>query len=124
MYDDQNDYFDLNSKWLSEKEKDEASKKRSYLHANSHKSRRDMKLALNFASRTVSVNNGDHQKYKDNLMIGVNKLLDSTEKRFPKNLFDGDKGQLITEIVTLVSFVFCYFNEYLQLIYVWWWISR
>lgn len=68
-----------------------------------HRSRRDMKVALDFASRTAVLDDDDYRKNKKNLMIGLNKLLDSTEKRFPKNLFEGDKGQLIADIVKLVS---------------------
>lgn len=70
-----------------------------------HRSRKDMKIALDFASRTAMFDDDDHKSNRKSLMIGVNKLLDSTEKRFPKNLFEGDKGQLIADIVKLVSMV-------------------
>ncbi|XP_022911827.2 activating signal cointegrator 1 [Onthophagus taurus] len=103
IFDDQNDYFDLNSKWLSEDDKSNLKKKHASMHSSIHKNRRDMKLALDFASRTVTLDNDEHLKNKKKLMVGVNKLLDSTERRFPKNLFSGEKGELITEIFRLMD---------------------
>lgn len=67
-----------------------------------HKSRKDMRMALDLASRTVNIENDEYMKNKEKLMKSVNKLLDSTEHRFPKNLFDGEKGDLVQEIVKLV----------------------
>ncbi|GJQ66263.1 hypothetical protein Trydic_g4314 [Trypoxylus dichotomus] len=103
VYDDQNDYFDINSKWTSEAENAKLRKKHGSIYSSMHRSKRDMKIALDFASRTVALDNDDHKKNKKNLLMGVNKLLDSTEKRFPKNLFDGEKGQLIADIVKLMD---------------------
>ncbi|KAK9711842.1 ASCH domain [Popillia japonica] len=103
VYDDQNDYFDINSKWSSEDENVKLKKKHASLYSSMHRSRRDMKVALDFASRTAVLDDDDYRKNKKNLMIGLNKLLDSTEKRFPKNLFEGDKGQLIADIVKLMD---------------------
>lgn len=96
----------MNSHWLDENEK--SSMKRKYLlnYNTIHKSRKDMKLALDFASRTVNIENDEYSKNKDKLLKGVNKLLDTTEHRFPKNLFDGDKSDLVTEIVRLVNATF------------------
>lgn len=109
VLDDQNDYFDINSKWSSEDDTMKLKKKHASAYSSMHRSRRDMKIALDFASRTVKLDDNDHKKNKDNLMKGVNKLLDSAEKRFPKNLFDGDKGQLIADIVKLVIFAYTFF---------------
>lgn len=79
--------------------------KQKYLrnYNNIHKSKRDMKLALDFASRTINLETDEYTKNKEKMMKGVNKLLDSTEHRFPSNLFDGDKGDLVAEIVRLVN---------------------
>lgn len=102
VYDDQNDYFDMNSQWMTDDEKRYMKKKQVNNYNKLHKSRRDLKLALDFASRTVTIDN-NQPKFKDNLMKGVNKLLDNTDRRFPKNLFDGTKGELIAEIVKLME---------------------
>lgn len=95
----------MNSQWMTDDEKSYLKKKHSSSYNRLHKSKRDLKLALDFASRTVTVEN-EQPKFKENLMKGVNKLLDNTERRFPKNLFDGSKGELIAEIVKLVSYFF------------------
>lgn len=47
-----------------------------------------MKLALDFASRMVTSTESEYVKNKESLLKGVNKLLDTTEERFPKNLFE------------------------------------
>ncbi|XP_017780567.1 PREDICTED: activating signal cointegrator 1 [Nicrophorus vespilloides] len=103
VFDDQNDYFDLNSKWLNDKEKDGA--RRQYRGAREmlHKSKKDFKLALDFASRTVTINDDDQKKNHEKMLAGVNKLLDNADRRFPKNLFDGEKAELIAEIVSLMG---------------------
>ncbi|KAF2899219.1 hypothetical protein ILUMI_06955 [Ignelater luminosus] len=79
IYDDQSDYYAGGDKWKTD--------------GNSavpriHKSRTDMKLALDFASRMVILTENEYAKNKENLLKGVNKLLDSTEERFPRNLFE------------------------------------
>lgn len=102
ILDDENDYFQTNSQWLNDKEKSSAKKKYLHHHNMMHKSKRDLKLALDFASRTVTIGSDDRMKNKEHMMKGVNKLLDSTERRFPKNLFMGEKGELMSEIVMLV----------------------
>lgn len=104
ILDDENDYFDVNSQWLNENDKLTVKKKYFTNYNNRHRSRRDIKIALDFASRTVNFENDESLKNKEKLMKGVNKLLDNTERRFPKNLFDGDKGELVTLIVQLVMF--------------------
>lgn len=103
ILDDENDYFQTNSQWLNDEEKSSAKKKYLNHHNIMHKSKRDLKLALDFASRTVTIGGADGMKNKENMMKGVNKLLDSTERRFPKNLFMGEKGELMSEIVMMVS---------------------
>ncbi|XP_065167893.1 activating signal cointegrator 1 [Atheta coriaria] len=102
VFDDQNDYFDLNSKWASETEKSENKKRFQSKYEYLHKSKREFKLALDFASRTVVVEDTQVSN-KKHLLKGVNKLLDNTDKRFPKNLFEGDKSQLIKQIVQLME---------------------
>lgn len=102
VFDDQNDYFDLNSKWASDTEKSENKKRFQSKYEYLHKSKREFKLALDFASRTVVVEDTQVSN-KKHLLKGVNKLLDNTDKRFPKNLFEGDKSQLIKQIVQLME---------------------
>lgn len=106
----------MNSHWIDEKEK--ASMKQKYLrnYNNVHKTRRDLKLALDFASRTICLESDEYAKNKDKLMKGVNKLLDSTNHRFPNNLFDGDKGELVAEIIKLVNDYFNFKSLYASLI--------
>lgn len=103
VFDDQNDYFDIHGKWQSEDEKGSLKAQYQNYHERVHKSRNDLKLALNFASRTVTLENNEHEKFKTNLMRGVNKLLDNSEGRFPPNLFHGDKGRLVSDIVQLMK---------------------
>lgn len=103
VFDDQNDYFDVHGKWLSEDEKGSLKTQYRNYHERVHKSRNDLKIALSFASRTIVVQNDEHEKFKSNLMKGVNKLLDNSEGRFPPNLFHGDKGKLVSDIVKLMK---------------------
>lgn len=62
-----------------------------------------MKFSLDLATRTVDLPSAFEEKNKEKLMKGVNKLLDSTEHRFPRSLFSSDKAALISEITRKVS---------------------
>ncbi|KAB0805283.1 hypothetical protein PPYR_02253 [Photinus pyralis] len=51
-----------------------------------HKSAKDMKLALDFASRTVVSETKEKNKNRDSLLAAVNTHLDATEKRLSESL--------------------------------------
>ncbi|KAI4468412.1 thyroid receptor interacting protein related [Holotrichia oblita] len=77
VYDDQNDYFDVNSKWSSKDENVKLKKKHASLYSSMHKSRRDMKVALDFASRTAVLDDDDYRKNKKNLMMDETTVCES-----------------------------------------------
>lgn len=105
VYDDQSDYFSMN-KWSSPEEQKRNKKRLSDHLSTLHKPRSEVKMSLDFATRTVAFEKTDDIVNKDKLMKGVNKLLDNSYKRFPNNLFSGDKAQLMEEICAKVREVY------------------
>lgn len=101
VYDDQTDYFSMNQ-WSSPDEQKKNKKSLSEHLSTLHKPRHDVKMSLDFATRTVAFEKTDDIVNKDKLMKGVNKLFDNAYKRFPTNLFSGDKAQLMEQICAKV----------------------
>ena len=54
VIDDESDYFATDSKWLSKKEKKVLKEKEEKLHQLRHRSRREMKISLDFAGRRIT----------------------------------------------------------------------
>lgn len=92
----------MNDKWNTEEEKKRIQNKQMEFYSHTYTPKNDLKFTLDFATRTATFYKDEQIKNKEELMKGVNKLLDTTEKRFPKNLFHGDKAQLMAEIIRKV----------------------
>lgn len=54
VIDDESDYFAADSKWLNEKERKVLKEKEERLHQLKHRSRREMKVTLDFAGRRIT----------------------------------------------------------------------
>lgn len=53
MIDDESDYYQSNSVWLSKTEKERLKKREDEIQAQKHKSRLDRKVTLDFAGREI-----------------------------------------------------------------------
>lgn len=92
----------MNDKWNTPEEKKRIEDKKKEFYSHKRTPRNDLKFSLDFATRTAVFEKPEEIKNKEEIMKGVNKLLDTTDRRIPKNLFCGDKGQLMAEIIRKV----------------------
>lgn len=88
VYDDQCDYFKLDSSGTvvesDESKNSERDKRDFYAGIGSRFPRNEMKVSLNLATRTVTVEEKDDIKNKEKLLKDIHKLLEIHSKRFPK----------------------------------------
>ncbi|KAK4885422.1 hypothetical protein RN001_001693 [Aquatica leii] len=87
IYDDQSEYYKVD-RWNN----------RQMEIPKLHKSMKDMKLALDFATQKVISSEVEHNKQKESLMSAVNSHLDATERRFAES----ERVRLWDEIVSKV----------------------
>lgn len=90
VYDDESDYFKVNSAGVVE-EADEKSHDKAKMDFYTRAPRREMKVSLNLATRTVTAAEDGNPKNKQKLLSDIHKLLETHSKRVPRYFFDKDE---------------------------------
>lgn len=90
MYDDQCDYFKVDSSGMVVEVEDRNSDKaKMEFYCGGRFPKNEMKLTLNLATRTVVAEEKDEPKNRDKLLKDIHKLLEIHSKRFPQYFHSG-----------------------------------
>lgn len=101
VYDDQCDYFKLDSSGtVIESQEKNSDKAKMDFYTSSRFPRSEMKVSLDLATRTVTMEQKDNVKNKEKLLDDIHKLLEVHSKRFPK-YFSGKEN--LKEVIQFYS---------------------
>lgn len=92
IYDDQCDYFKVDkSGAVSEGDSKDSDKAKKDFYSTGRFPRHEMRMSLNLATRTVTVEEREDIKNEEKFISDVHKLLEIHSKRFPKYFYTNDK---------------------------------
>lgn len=105
VYDDQSDYFKVDSSGIVlEVDNKDSDKAKIDFYSGGRFPRNEMKVSLHLATRTVTVEENDGVKNKDKLLKDIHKLLDMRSKRYPKYFGDIENSRDVSFWNTIPSY--------------------